>query len=403
MGIVNKKDKKSSYCSAVKCVWCALISIACQLLCCCKLLTIEKHRSVLFDNADYLFCDNNNQNYFLIGSQVAMALIFHDDTADGTAYYHYRPASFYSNSNSFSPHDITTNSNYVIVCGWDFSLNSGGKVMFFDKSLVLQKTYFYDSNDNVLNIVCNDTYLYLAIKNLDTQITKLHRLDVETFEDIVLLNDMSHSSSFTDGDFELFYDSNSIGSAYGVFGYKCNRTKMLRMYDENINGKILFTDENKLFLDKGIINVENKGDVHKIDNLPIFNQLYPKAYICGDKMVFAGLNYQPDKTCFSYGHQDAIPCLCGLKESYLFVYDLNANVLSSIKIYPEGTFLIDYDSSDVRYYYDGGLFINDSLVRECEKATIGPLERFSRLEDYNSIRDQRHYYLCFNENSFYGI
>ena len=90
-------------------------------------------------------------------------------------------------------------------------------------------------------------------------------------------------------------------------------------------------------------------------------------------------------------------CICSLEESYLYKYDLSSNELSLIKQFDKGTFLIDYDLNEYKYYKDGGLFINDVLFRECENI-------YPEYEEHLTSDDKYiDYYFSYYNGEFYGI
>lgn len=401
MNFCRKKSPVVIGLSALRSFFMLLLTSFLTCMSSCNLFMVEKHRAIRFGTADFLFCDTEGQNYFFLDSLRNDRLLYcNDNSINYWGNYHYRQNNFYienGNSNRFSPNNVTVNPDYVIICGWDFTSNSGNKILFFDKSLSFQKAFYYDSSSIVEEMICTEKSLYSVVKKRDIGLTELHRLNLATFEDDLLLSDMRKTNHYIDEDFTLFYNSEEIDN----LGYYCNKTMLLEKYDKSIKDQVYFTDRTELFIDKDSLCIVNDGKTINIENVFGISKLYRKAYIQDNKLIFAGLNYQPNKECFTYEENTVLPCLCGLKESFLFYFDLGTNKLFLLNEYPDGTFLIDYDLETTQYYYDGGLYVDNSFIRSCEKAKIGPLEKF--YGSYKPEYDLRRHYLCFHEGEFYGI
>ena len=119
---------------------------------------------------------------------------------------------------------------------------------------------------------------------------------------------------------------------------------------------------------------------------------YQRAFLINNKLVFAICKRSSEKqrTCHS-------SCVCSLEESYLFEYDLSSNELSLIKQFDPGTFLIDYDLTGYKYYYNAGLYINDIFIRECED--VYP----EYVEHYSGDTWPKFYYPSYYNGEFYGV
>ncbi len=363
----------------------------------CKLLTIEKHRPVLFYDADYAFSDSSENDYFLLNDSVPKRLAVYDkNSTDDLWYYRYRTYCFHDND-GFSGENVASNSNYIFVSGHRNDLLIDDTIKVLNKSFVTIKTISFGENKRICQILCDDNYLYLIINHNDVGLKKLHQIDLCNFEDVVLCGDTSETNHYIDEKTHLFYDN------WETVLYS-EKTKMLSGYDYDGMRPILYTDMHRLYLTETSIVIEYNDLKTEIDNIYGITQLYFKAYVMDNKLVFAGLVFQPEKSCFFHNIKTAcIPCVCGIMESYLFVFDLETDKLLSCKKYEIGTYLINYDTDNTQYYYNGGLYNNGSLVRECEVAHVGETETFSRFSNYKTEWGKRHYHLCYNNGSFYGI
>ena len=97
------------------------------------------------------------------------------------------------------------------------------------------------------------------------------------------------------------------------------------------------------------------------------------------------------------------PCICSLGKSKLYSFDLVSKELEVLNEFDSGTFLIDYDLNKVGYYFNGGLYIDNTLAKSCDKIKEGNLEKI-RGKNYFSDGEEKHkYYLSLMDNIFYGI
>lgn len=363
----------------------------------CSFFTIEQHRPVLFYNVDFLFSDTNGDSYAMTGLN---HLLLHDPSANNELYYyHYREKRLdgeKDSKNLTSYKSITTNSASIIAC--EHYLDNGfiNKIEVFDTSLTQIKEHCLDSGTFIHDAVSTDKNVYLLISCNNNVNNKLLRVNLNTFKEDILIDDASSIQHYADDDVYVFFDDLNI-EMYS------NKTKLLVGWDSKNNRSYHFTDKYKLYISDQAIFVEHNNFKNKIIFSNQIEQLYHKAFIIDDKLIFSGLHYDPDKKCTTYGSKNSIPCICGLKESYLFVYDLKLNELVSTTEFKAGTYLIDYDLESAKYYYNGGLYIGDRLVRECEKVEVGEPEIFNRFENFREEWDKRHYHLCYNDGEFFGI
>ena len=363
----------------------------------CGFLTIERHRPVMFYDAEYLFTDTNGDTYVMIG--LNHLLKHNPEIKNDLYYYRYcetRLDGEKDSKNIDSYKSIMTNHDSIIAC--EHYLDNGfvDKIEIFDKTLKLKKTHFLKDGTLICDAVSTDNYIYLLVLQETRGKKQLLRVDLNTFEEDVLINNVSNYQFYLDDDVHLFYDDSNI-ERYS------DKTKLLLGWDKENGRSYFFTDKYKLYLSNQMIRVENDGSAFDFSFSNPIEQLYNKAFIINEKLLFAGLHYKPDESCITNDYNESTPCVCGLKESFLFVYDLKLNELVSTQEFKSGTYLIDFDLESAKYYYDGGLYVGDSLIRKCENVKKGETIKLNRLENYREEWDKRHYHLCYNNGEFYGI
>ena len=149
--------------------------------------------------------------------------------------------------------------------------------------------------------------------------------------------------------------------------------------------------------DNIFVKEDNQEFVLKINDTSL--SLYDNAYKINDVILFAVVDKVNNKECNTY----EMECICNYGESYLISFDLKTNKFNIINTFKKGTFLIDYDLEGYRYYYDGGLYVDDCFFKECEKITPGVIKRINGGGNYPMGKEKLVYYLSYYDGVFYGI
>lgn len=365
----------------------------------CELFYVEKHSVSRLMDAHYIFTDASNNAYFRLDT--GRFVFFDQNHIDNKLYfYHYRDISFADNVDGqdlFHVSHIVSNSDFVVVGGFTHNQTAIGRIAIFDKKLSLQKTLVLEEGLYIRGMVCTEDNLYAAIFNNNIETCCLHKINLNSLDDIILEEDVSNLQSFVDSDVHIFF-----GYSFKMYKYS-DKTMLEPTWDETNKRSIYRTDDYCVFLDGDEFHIRLKDNGCKIKNNYGINHLYNKVYLIDHYLMFAGLNYKSEKNCFTYKYSHGYPCICGLKESYLFTFDLNTLELVSCKEFKKGTYLIDYDLNSAQYYYNGGLYNGNYLVRDCETIVPGEIKKFNRLEGYREEWDNCHFYLSYYNGDFYGI
>ena len=366
------------------------LAIASFLLTSCKAFAVERHRPSTLSLAFYVFKDDNDNYYFTLRDS-RLFVYNHDGN-----FHHYEEVnSKIRGEKGFNPYGATANSNHLFISEYSTYSNSNiTKIEVFDKTLALINSFVLDQTiSGVLHMECSEKYLYFVSRVQKSNTYSLFRLDYFNNEITELLANAEKDTSYVDEDIHLFFYSPYIFEKHSV------KTKMIQVKEKSKTR--IFTDTVELLFSKSGLEVTNQGSVSSFAFDYDINNFYP-SFLINDRVLFAGYNYKADSKCLAKDYD--VSCICGLRESYLFSFDLTTNNLSLLGEYPNGTYLIDYDLTTVAYYRDGGLYINDQLRQDCTKITAGELERFNIFDaSYNDTMTKEQYYLCFHDNVFFGF
>ena len=286
--------------------------------------------------------------------------------------------------------------------------NRGGQVNYrinvYDKGFNLTNTIILPDDLYVYGKCTADgkVYYLLSEPNQWTEGYKekiegkkfLYRYDPTTQENILLMEDVKKSTAIDDNGIKIY----------------CNRSYHLQVVSEKASldswsedsGKShkYFADVIDIWFDNNNIYAKIGEEDYSFKKDNQFNKFCSKAFLIDNKVVFATYNYIKNKDC---GSLDGYYCICKQGKAFLYQLDLNTKELTLTNEYEAGTFLIDYDLEGAKYYYDGGLYINNVFYRGCEKIEPGPIET-KRGEGY--FRDGEHkldYYVSYLDGEFYGI
>lgn len=246
----------------------------------------------------------------------------------------------------------------------------------------------FDIKKKIRDIACSNAYLYICIENKEDGVVNLLRYDCENDNLVVAEDNIQENSAYEDDDIHLFFATYNFGVYKRFIGKYLEKTRLIGSYDT------FFTDRIKLDLTSENICIKCNEINYEFRNEYSFTDLYKKVYLIDNQLLFATYRNVNNSFCAS---DDSWHCICGLRESYLYKFDLLTNTLSLIKQFDSGTFLVDYDLENVQYYYNGGLYINDNLHRNCE--ILKPIEN----DSHHRSSDIADYNISYYHGEFYGI
>ena len=340
---------------------------------------------------DCLFVDSYKNYYF----QVDFYKIFKsDDSNTDTSYrYKYSEVSLSTDFEEYNVERVTSNNEYFFVAEMTHNSEALWRILIIDKKFDLDKCIYFNEDLRIIGFECTNKYLYWIQENKTSFVRSLIRYDLERDIQETLCEDVSGISNFNDGDTSLFIYKGYI---------RKHSEKTLLYSDLEPDRDILFYKDITISRSKKILSIATDSYQKDYDYSLIFNRL-SSGYLIKDKLVFSAFKYEQDKDCLTNRTKMDIFCICGIKETYLFEFDLKTGELSLRKTLNSGSFLIDFDLENIQYYYEGGLYVNDICVQKCHKITVG--ETISAGWDYRyETRDQECiYYLAYYDGRFFGI
>lgn len=304
---------------------------------------------------------------------------------------HYESCSFLDNGRILNYQDSVSIQGNLYVCLHNFENNNEYFVIKkYDNELVEQESIYFDNSRFIIEIECDSEFLYWTARDRKTSTITLERYSFYSKKVELVLDKIDTSQAYTSNHTRLFFNSNGSMNKYEL------KTKLIPEYT---NGKrFLKTDCLELQADKGEIRISDSGKEFVFKDRDKNNAVYDKAYIIDDKLLFATYSYRNNTEC-AYSKT----CVCSKNKSYLYTFNLESNELLLVDEFETGTFLIDYDFNSVAYYFNGGLYLNDALVRECEKVETGEIKRYGLFDSIEPLDAYRDYYLSFLNGVYYGI
>ena len=296
----------------------------------------------------------------------------------------YKPFSFFHKDTKLSStgnNSIAYSEKYLAFSGsLDSSSGTTKYIQVYNEDYTLLKEF---SGSGFYDAVFYDDSLYYTDFN-----KQLVKYDISNDAVTIIAEDLAPNLSFFDGDHYL-----DIGRNYVFFNYYFDNKSLLHSYF--IGGSVhLYCKNFDLCIDHNRLSIN--GVVYEQDDC-FFNYLYENAYLIDDKVVFATFNKKENNKCGSKTDN----CICRFGCSFLFSYDLKTKQINLLKEYADGTYLIDYDLNDTKYYYQGSLYVNDTLCKKCE--IIEPSEmKTIKGGRYLPSDTGRPFYLSYYDGEFYG-
>ena len=348
----------------------------------CSLFYTYKHRPCFLTQASVVFVDKNGIAY---------------SNTNGFKKYSSKSKNYYQNvlfsdSNGCLNYvSSTCNDDYIFITLLHSSNTDEYSILrIFDNHFNFVRDVFLENGAVMFGIECENNHVYFSTRKDNN--CKLIKYSVKSNIIDTVMETIDSSRTFSDENIDLFFDSRC-----GV--HKISTKTKLVHDNEDSKGECLTTSNIKLFIESAnAIEICNNGQNVSFDNIDGFNAYYPNAYLDNNTLVFATYKYTNNNECF-YCHD----CMCSRKESFLYSFDLNSNELKLIQEYKSGTFLIDYCLDSVEYYYDGGLYINNLLKKECEKVKPAAAEKLGVFDEIKYSDAVIDYYLAFYNGNFFGI
>ena len=295
--------------------------------------------------------------------------------------------------------EVVFDDNYICVTRDDGNKNQNETyyVFIYDKSFDLIERLDMPDDYYIGAVKLINGKLYYVLREGETKDRTLFRYSIETKETKTIKEHIEKNTQIIDEDITFYYNRN-----YNI-DYLEEKTPLDRWYENTENGQIkhyLFADKVDVsFIDKEYRIVAN-GELFTFDKKDSANTFCSNAFLIDNKLIFATYEKLPRYKCGSdqYGY-----CICRQGKSFLYCFDLETKSLILMKEYMEGTFLVDYDLEGAKYYYNGGLYINNVFHRECERIEPGKVEIKKGESYFRSGEEKLNYSIAFYKGEFYGI
>ena len=347
------------------------------------------HRQSILQQPSYSFKENDGEVYFL-----NQRLYRFDFRENETSNYSYVP--FYINGESIDYDEAFCTDDYLAVCSRKIDYQKStqeSRVILFDYLFNLKGEILL-SDVAVKGVESIGEKLLISVYEHNMQLNKLIVYDINSFELIEEINHISKDSKFNYEGFTIY-----LGSNYSLTREtKDSKVSFFKEIDANQSECLRYSGFYATINDNRLI-VTHNGETTNYSERK-FSTFYKKAYLLDNVALFAAFEEIPNKEC---GAKDSYTCICRYGKSYLFSYDFLVDELNLLGEFSEGTFLIDYDLEGAKYYYDGGLYINGVLHRECMKIEPGEPEKVRGNDHFLKNEGKIDYYLCYLDGEFYGI
>ena len=310
------------------------------------------HLGTVFHQDNIVFLDNYGN--FYISAREERLLFKHNSNLN----VYYEVAKITINEKEYLSYNLVSGDEEYLYVG----LNETDSqflhyLCIYDRDLNLVSCWDTSELDwKVIEIDLYDNDLYL-LSSYDNKL-ELYKVNIEENKRELLLNDIDDDSIYEDEE-KLIYILYSSGFRKKGFRIKTERTEMFYVFENRVLGDL------KIHLEGKNIEITNNTLIYKIDTGFDNPELYTKAYLCGNKLVFAVFDYLKKDDCGTYAY-----CICGYGKSKIYEFNVDSNEFFLRKEYNEGTFLIDYDLYGAKYYFNNKLFVNDAIQREIEDLKI---------------------------------
>ena len=348
------------------------------------------HRPAVLNRTSDIFEDANGKIYCVQGDW----LYYFDESDNKTPHLFDRTDG---NGEWLNPHGLIRDDNYFYYFFEDG--NSGGQtnywIKIFNHKFELQETVILPDDMFVWGKCVVEGKVYYVLKTGYIDKLDMYCYDTQTKETRLIFENIETDTRVIDGENELYYNRK-----YNIQTLT-PKVKLDYWWDDKLdNSHLFFEDTFDLYFDNKSIYLTINGEKYTFEKDRNFNEFCSKATLVDNKVIFATYDYIKNKKCGNYSDYY---CICNQGKSFLYVLDLDTKELNLMDEYEAGTFLIDYDLEGAKYYYDGGLYINNVFYRECEKIEPGPIE-IKRGEGYFRFEERKlDYGVSYYKGEFYGI
>ena len=359
------------------------------------------HRPAVLNQVKDVFKDENGRVYFLQNN----FLRYFDESDNKTPHIFDRTDG---NGDWLNPEGLIRDNNYFYYFFEDG--NRGGQINYwikiYDKKFNLQETIIFPDDMYVYGKCATNGKIYyvLSEKNSFTEDSKevipgrrsLYSYDALTKETKLIFEDIKMNTAVEDNGVRLFYNNYKLQTI-------SEKVRLDNWWDNEKKESVthwFFADLVDYYYENNCICATINGTKCSFEIDKRINRLCSNAFLIDNKVVFGAYDYIENKDC---GNYSGYYCICNQGKSFLYLLDLDTKQLNLMNEYEAGTFLIDYDLDGAKYYYDGGLYINNVFYRECEKIEPGPIET-KRGESYFGSQERKlDYDVSYLNGEFYGI
>lgn len=261
---------------------------------------------------------------------------------------------------------------YIYDCNWSLEkrLNLSANHIFVDNN------YLYYTNGN-------EPFNMINVYDLSTnEITKINI----TNNRVINLNEIT---LFVDNLGRIFKINENNDNKYIAKSHNVTLVKDKKMNFVINNNEYLFTFENNT------LNVHSKDNHNRYD-IKNCNMYYEKFFTKREKVYFATYEYLKNDEC----KFDSF-CICQFGKSYIWCFDVNNNKLELVKEFKEGSHLISFNEEQYCYYYDGKIYLNDSVIKDIVK--IQPQGEFYSHSIFSGSEDKFSSTLLFYDEEVYYL
>lgn len=351
----------------------------------------DLHEPAVLHQTPYAFRTNNGDVYFISGYKLAKY--------DSDSKNHIDTQVFCRDNVNLNVQGVYCGEFYIIVHGtiqshpYDYLWIYDYDFTFIDE-VIIDDLAAWDF------LVYDESIYYFAhpfSNNSDAEKPCIAELNILTKEKRTVAENVLFDTAYFDGNNAL-----EVGHQLKFVNHLSQGRKILSNWYDNAGNKTIthkYCLEADLHVESDNIFVkeDNQEFVLKINDTSL--SLYDNAYKINDVILFAVVDKVNNKECKTY----EMECICNYGESYLISFDLKTNKFSMINTFKKETFLVDYDLEGYRYYYDGGLYVDDCFFKECEKITPGVIKRINGGGNYPMGKEKLVYYLSYYDGVFYGI